>query len=167
MSARISSPHVRTLKISRIHSPPPRTSHQFCSAAIPHNPIAVRVDKERAIFRAAVRNSLKFSLEVDGFTGEHRTLRVDILQDVGDSVSTIVDRGQTEGGFVQGAGWLTLEELIWDDKGRLSTGGASTYKLPSWAEMPPVFNVAFLEKAAETREPLAMIGEFGNPNCGR
>jgi xanthine dehydrogenase large subunit len=88
-------------------------------------------------------------VEIDGFTGENRTLRVDILQDTGDSVSILVDRGQIEGGFVQGLGWLTLEELIWDDKGKLATTGASTYKLPSWPEMPPLFNVAFLQRATE------------------
>jgi xanthine dehydrogenase large subunit len=68
---------------------------------------------------------------------------------VGDSISPIVDRGQTEGGFIQGVGWLTLEELLWDDQGRLATGGASTYKLPSWSEVPEVFNVDFLPRAAQ------------------
>jgi xanthine dehydrogenase large subunit len=72
-----------------------------------------------------------------------------LLQDVGESLAPVVDLGQTEGGFVQGAGWLTLEELVWDSQGRLATNGASTYKLPSWAEMPEVFNVAFLKRAAE------------------
>jgi xanthine dehydrogenase large subunit len=88
-------------------------------------------------------------VEVDGFTGEYRTLRTDILHDVGDSVAPAIDRGQIEGGFIQGAGWLTLEELLWDAEGRVSTAGASTYKLPSWAEMPPVFEVKFLERATE------------------
>jgi xanthine dehydrogenase large subunit len=88
-------------------------------------------------------------VEIDGFTGEYRTLRTDILHDVGDSVSPSIDRGQIEGGFVQGVGWLTLEELLWDKDGRVATAGASTYKLPSWPEMPPVFEIAFLERAAE------------------
>jgi xanthine dehydrogenase large subunit len=88
-------------------------------------------------------------VEVDGFTGEQRILRADLLQDVGDSVSPLVDLGQIEGGFLQGIGWLTVEELLWDAQGRLATAGASTYKLPSWPEMPEVFNVAFLERAAE------------------
>ncbi len=88
-------------------------------------------------------------VEVDGFTGDMRTLRVDILEDAGNSISPIVDRGQIEGGFIQGAGWLTLEELVWDAKGRLATNGASTYKLPSWMELPEVFNVGILERAAE------------------
>ena len=88
-------------------------------------------------------------VEVDGFTGQYRLLRVDILHDVGDSLSPLVDRGQIEGGFVQGAGWLTTEELVWTRDGALATSGASTYKLPSLGECPPVFQVAMLEKAHE------------------
>ena len=88
-------------------------------------------------------------VEVDGFTGDYRLLRTDILEDVGDSVSPMIDRGQIEGGFIQGVGWLTLEELVWDAQGRLATAGASTYKLPSWTEIPDVFEVNFLECATE------------------
>jgi len=93
-------------------------------------------------------------VEVDGFTGAYRLRRVDIVHDVGDSLSPLVDLGQVEGGFVQGAGWLTLEDLRWDtsdkpSRGRLATQAASTYKLPSFSEMPEVFNVVLLEKAHE------------------
>ncbi|MGW9182303.1 xanthine dehydrogenase molybdopterin binding subunit [Agromyces sp. NPDC055661] len=93
-------------------------------------------------------------VEVDGFTGASRMLRVDILHDVGDSLSPLIDLGQVEGAFVQGAGWLTLEELRWDEsdgpgRGRLLTQSASTYKLPSFSEMPEEFNVRLLEDAAE------------------
>jgi len=88
-------------------------------------------------------------VEIDGFTGDYRLLRTDILHDVGDSLSPLIDRGQVEGGFAQGVGWLTLEELLWDDQGRVATNGASTYKLPSWSELPEVFEVAFLDRAAE------------------
>jgi xanthine dehydrogenase large subunit len=88
-------------------------------------------------------------VEVDRFTGDYRLRRVDILEDVGDSVSPVIDRGQVEGGFIQGVGWLTLEELLWDDHGRLSTAGASTYKLPSWSEMPADFRVDFLKGATQ------------------
>ena len=88
-------------------------------------------------------------VEIDGFTGHSRLLRVDILEDVGDSASPIIDRGQIEGGFLQGVGWLTIEELLWDSQGRISTGGASTYKLPSWSEVPETFEVNFLERAAQ------------------
>ncbi|MEY4529415.1 MAG: xanthine dehydrogenase molybdopterin binding subunit [Deinococcota bacterium] len=89
-------------------------------------------------------------VEIDGFTGAYTLRRVDILHDIGDSLSPLIDIGQIEGGFIQGAGWLTLEDLRWDSKGRLSTQSASTYKLPSFSEMPPVFNVAFLQDASET-----------------
>jgi xanthine dehydrogenase large subunit len=89
-------------------------------------------------------------VEVDGFTGAYRLRRVDILHDVGESLSPIIDIGQIEGGFVQGAGWLTLEDLRWDANGRLATQSASTYKLPSFSEMPEVFNVKLLEQAAES-----------------
>jgi len=86
-------------------------------------------------------------IEVDGFTGAYRLRRVDILQDVGDSISPTIDRGQVEGGFIQGVGWLTIEELLWDREGRVATAGASTYKLPSWSEVPDVFEVEFLDRA--------------------
>ncbi|MEI2714986.1 MAG: xanthine dehydrogenase molybdopterin binding subunit [Nocardioides sp.] len=93
-------------------------------------------------------------VEVDGFTGAYTTRRVDIVHDVGDSLSPIVDIGQIEGGFVQGAGWLTLEDLRWDEsdgpnRGRLSTQAASTYKLPSFSEMPTDFRVTLYDKAHE------------------
>jgi xanthine dehydrogenase large subunit len=92
--------------------------------------------------------------EVDGFTGEYRLRRVDIVHDVGDSLSPLVDVGQIEGGFMQGVGWLTLEELLWDEtdgphRGRLNTQTASTYKIPSFSEMPGQFNVHLLERATE------------------
>lgn len=93
-------------------------------------------------------------VEVDGFTGAYTTERVDIVHDVGDSLSPLIDIGQIEGGFVQGAGWLTLEDLRWDDRdgptrGRLATQAASTYKLPSFSEMPTTFNISLLDKAHE------------------
>ncbi len=93
-------------------------------------------------------------VEVDGFTGAYTTRRVDIVHDVGDSLSPLIDIGQIEGGYVQGAGWLTLEDLRWDEsdgpnRGRLATQSASTYKLPSFSEMPPDFRVTLLERAHE------------------
>ena len=94
-------------------------------------------------------------VEVDGFTGAYRLRRADIVHDVGDSLSPLIDVGQIEGGFVQGVGWLTLEELLWDEtdgshRGRLNTQAASTYKIPSFSEMPPVFNVHLFERATES-----------------
>ncbi|GIW23823.1 xanthine dehydrogenase molybdopterin binding subunit [Meiothermus sp.] len=88
-------------------------------------------------------------VEVDGFTGQYALRRVDILHDVGDSLSPLVDLGQVEGGFIQGLGWLTLEDLRWDEKGQVATRSASTYKLPSFSELPEVFNVRLLPRATE------------------
>jgi xanthine dehydrogenase large subunit len=88
-------------------------------------------------------------VEVDGFTGQYRLLRTDILHDVGDSLSPLVDRGQVEGGFVQGVGWLTTEELVWNAAGAFVSHGASTYKLPTLGECPPDLRVAFLDRAHE------------------
>lgn len=93
-------------------------------------------------------------VEVDGFTGAYRVRRVDIIHDVGDSLSPMLDIGQVEGAYVQGVGWLTLEELRWDEtdgpgRGRLLTQSASTYKLPSFSEMPEEFNVRLFENARE------------------
>ena len=93
-------------------------------------------------------------VEVDGFTGGYEVTRVDIVHDVGDSLSPLIDLGQIEGGFVQGLGWLTLEDLRWDTssgptRGRLATQAASTYKLPSLSEMPADLRVALLDRATE------------------
>jgi xanthine dehydrogenase large subunit len=88
-------------------------------------------------------------VEVDGFTGQYELRRVDILHDVGDSLSPLVDLGQIEGGFLQGVGWLTREELLWDAQGRVVTRGASTYKLPGLGDCPEIFNVRLLKRAAD------------------
>jgi len=88
-------------------------------------------------------------VEVDGFSGMHRVRRVDIVHDVGDSLNPGVDRGQIEGGFVQGMGWLTREELKWDQKGRLLTHSASTYQIPAFSDAPIEFNVTLLPMAAQ------------------
>lgn len=80
-------------------------------------------------------------VEVDGDTGVHRLLRVDILHDVGTSLNPAIDRGQIEGGFVQGLGWLTCEELRFGDDGRLLTDSPSTYKIPTLGDVPEDFRV--------------------------
>ena len=82
-------------------------------------------------------------VEVDGYTGMSTVRRVDILHDVGDSLNPGVDRGQIEGGFVQGMGWLTGEELKWDAEGRLLTHSASTYQIPAISDAPADFHVTF------------------------
>jgi xanthine dehydrogenase large subunit len=89
-------------------------------------------------------------VEVDGYTGMSRVRRVDIVHDVGDSLNPGVDRGQIEGGFVQGMGWLTSEELKWDAQGRLLTHSASTYQIPAISDAPMEFNVTLLPNAANS-----------------
>ena len=89
-------------------------------------------------------------VEVDGFTGMHHLRRVDILHDAGDPVNIGITRGQIEGGFVQGAGWLTCEELVWDSEGRLRTHSPDTYKIPAIGDTPDVFNIALLSEATQS-----------------
>ncbi|MGB0959795.1 MAG: xanthine dehydrogenase molybdopterin binding subunit, partial [Halocynthiibacter sp.] len=84
---------------------------------------------------------------IDTLTGENRILRTDILHDAGRSLNPALDIGQIEGAYVQGAGWLTTEELIWDDKGALKTHAPSTYKIPACSDRPDIFNVALYDNA--------------------
>jgi xanthine dehydrogenase large subunit len=79
---------------------------------------------------------------IDTLTGENRVTRVDILHDVGSSINPAIDIGQIEGGFIQGMGWLTTEELVWDAKGRLTTHAPSTYKIPAAGDTPDIINIA-------------------------
>jgi len=87
---------------------------------------------------------------IDTLTGENRILRTDILHDAGASLNPDLDIGQVEGAYVQGAGWLTMEELVWDDRGRLTTHAPSTYKIPACSDRPDIFNVALWD--GENRE---------------
>jgi len=98
---------------------------------------------------------------IDSLTGENRILRADILHDCGASLNPALDLGQIEGGYVQGAGWLTTEELVWDAKGRLRTHAPSTYKIPAMGDRPRVFNVALWDGAnrAETIHRSKAVGE--------
>jgi xanthine dehydrogenase molybdopterin-binding subunit B len=76
-------------------------------------------------------------------------VRVDILHDVGESLHSGIDRGQIEGGYVQGFGWLTSEEVVWNDKGHILSHGASTYEIPTIGDVPTEFHVNFLQNAAQ------------------
>src|ERR1043166_6491891 len=99
-----------------------------------------------------------------------RVLRADILHDVGDSINEGINRGQVEGGYVQGVGWLTTEELKWDERGRLLTHSPDTYKLPAVGDMPQIFNVTLFKNATQkdvvhgskaVGEPPVMLGDLG------
>ncbi len=100
---------------------------------------------------------------VDTRTGEHRLLRVDILHDCGQSLNPAIDRGQIEGGFIQGAGWLTSEELWWNEKGELRTHAPSTYKIPTSSDVPPEFHVTMLESAANREKTIYRSKAVGEP----
>ncbi|MHC0052446.1 xanthine dehydrogenase molybdopterin binding subunit [Actibacterium sp. D379-3] len=100
---------------------------------------------------------------IDTLTGENRILRTDILHDAGASLNPALDIGQVEGGFVQGAGWLTTEELIWDAKGRLRTHAPSTYKIPACSDRPDIFNVALWDKARNVEETIYRSKAVGEP----
>ncbi len=104
---------------------------------------------------------------IDTLTGENRILRADLLHDTGTSMNPALDIGQVEGAYVQGAGWLTTEELVWTDKGALSTHAPSTYKIPACSDRPRIFNVALwnqpnrentVGKSKAVGEPPFMLG---------
>jgi xanthine dehydrogenase large subunit len=88
---------------------------------------------------------------VDILTGEHKVLAVDILHDVGRSLNPAIDMGQIEGGFIQGQGWLTTEELVWDEKGKLLTHSPATYKIPTASDRPKHFTISLWD--GENVEP--------------
>jgi xanthine dehydrogenase large subunit len=100
---------------------------------------------------------------IDTLTGENRLLRVDILHDVGRSLNPALDLGQIEGGFVQGAGWLTTEELVWDAAGRLMTHAPSTYKIPACSDRAPDMRVRLFERGENTEETIYRSKAVGEP----
>ena len=100
---------------------------------------------------------------LDTLTGENRILRCDILHDVGASLNPALDIGQIEGGYVQGAGWLTMEELVWDDKGSLRTHAPSTYKIPACSDRPGVFNVSLWSGGANREDTIYRSKAVGEP----
>ena len=100
---------------------------------------------------------------IDTLTGENRVLQCDILHDVGQSINPAIDIGQIEGGFVQGMGWLTTEELQWNEQGRLTTDGPATYKIPAIADTPAQFNVALLQNTPNTEQTVLRSKAVGEP----
>ncbi|WP_278398969.1 xanthine dehydrogenase molybdopterin binding subunit [Stutzerimonas kunmingensis] len=100
---------------------------------------------------------------VDTLTGEYRMLRSDILHDVGASLNPAIDIGQVEGGFVQGLGWLTMEELVWNDKGKLMTNGPASYKIPAVADMPLDLRVKLVENRKNPEDTVFHSKAVGEP----
>ena len=100
---------------------------------------------------------------IDTLTGENKVLRTDILHDVGRSLNPSIDRGQIEGGFIQGMGWLTTEELFFDDAGRLRTHAPSTYKIPTASDRPDIFNLDLWEEGCNREETIYRSKAVGEP----
>lgn len=100
---------------------------------------------------------------VDTLTGEYKMLRSDILHDVGASLNPAIDIGQVEGGFVQGMGWLTTEELVWNDKGKLMTNGPASYKVPAVADMPLDLRVKLVENRKNPEDTVFHSKAVGEP----
>jgi xanthine dehydrogenase large subunit len=100
---------------------------------------------------------------IDTLTGEYRILRVDILHDCGESINPAIDMGQIEGGFVQGVGWLTSEELWWNEAGELKTHAPSTYKIPTCSDLPVDFRATMLESASNREETIYRSKAVGEP----
>ena len=100
---------------------------------------------------------------IDTLTGESQLLRVDILHDAGRSLNPALDLGQIEGGFLQGAGWLTSEELCWNARGELKTHAPSTYKIPTARDWPAVTHIRLLESAPNREDSIHRSKAVGEP----
>jgi xanthine dehydrogenase large subunit len=100
---------------------------------------------------------------IDTLTGEYKVLRVDILEDVGRSLNPAIDIGQIEGGFIQGMGWLTTEELVWNDHGKLLSNGPATYKIPTIGDTPIDFRVNLLEHEPNAEATIYLSKAVGEP----
>ncbi len=100
---------------------------------------------------------------IDTLTGEHKVVAVDIIHDVGRSLNPAVDLGQIEGGFIQGMGWLTTEELVFDDRGRLLTHAPSTYKIPTANDRPPHMTIAIWERGENAEPTIHRSKAVGEP----
>ena len=101
-------------------------------------------------------------VEVNGLTGEHRVTHIDVLHDAGKSLLPSIDRGQVEGGLIQGLGWLTREEMRFSDQGYLLTHSPDTYKIPALGDAPKHFNVDLLS-AADQPEVIHGSKAVGEP----
>jgi len=100
---------------------------------------------------------------IDTLTGEYQIDRADVLEDVGRSLNPAIDIGQVEGGFIQGVGWLTTEELVWDEKGQLRTHAPSTYKIPLASDVPPIFNARLADWSVNKEPAIGRSKAVGEP----
>ena len=126
----------------------------------------IHYDRERARgapFYYYATGAAVSEVAIDSLTGEYKLLRADILHDVGNSINPAVDIGQIEGGYIQGVGWLTCEELKWDAHGRLLSDSPATYKIPAIGDAPAVFNTRMLSNAPNTARTVFRSKAVGEP----
>ena len=100
---------------------------------------------------------------IDALTGENKIIRTDILHDAGKAINPAIEIGQIEGGFVQGAGWLTMEEVNWKSNGQITTHSPSTYKIPAASDMPEKFNVEIFKKGKNVEQVINKSKTTGEP----
>ena len=100
---------------------------------------------------------------IDTLTGENKIIRTDILHDAGKAINPAIEIGQIEGGFVQGAGWLTMEEVNWKSNGQITTHSPSTYKIPAASDMPEKFNVEIFKKGKNVEQVINKSKTTGEP----
>ena len=100
---------------------------------------------------------------IDTLTGESKLDRVDLLQDAGNAINPALEHGQIEGGFIQGQGWLTMEEVVWGDDGRIQTFSPSTYKIPAVADIPKIFNVEIFKNGMNVEKVVNKAKTTGEP----
>ncbi|HEX4112166.1 MAG TPA: xanthine dehydrogenase molybdopterin binding subunit [Stellaceae bacterium] len=131
----------------------------FATPKVLYDPVTMR---GRPFFYFAYGAAVS-EVVIDTLTGEYKIERVDILHDVGKSINPAIDMGQIEGGFIQGVGWLTSEELYWDGKGRLQTHAPSTYKIPACSDMPRQFNARIAEWSRNREDVVYRSKAVGEP----
>ena len=100
---------------------------------------------------------------IDTLTGENIIERVDILHDAGNAINPAIEFGQIEGGFVQGQGWLTMEEVKWNDNGQITTFSPSTYKIPAVSDIPKIFNVEIYKDGKNVEDVVNKSKTTGEP----
>lgn len=126
----------------------------------------IHYDREKAAgrpFYYFANGAAVSEVSVDTLTGEYKLDRVDIIHDAGNSINPAVDFGQIEGGFIQGVGWLTSEELVWDERGRLLSDGPATYKIPAVSDVPERFNVRLVENMPNEEATIFRSKAVGEP----
>ena len=126
----------------------------------------IHYDREQAKGRPFFYYSCGASVsevEIDTYTGTYTVSQVDILHDVGESINPAIDLGQVEGGFIQGMGWLTTEELVWGQDGRLQTNAGASYKIPAVGDTPKQFNVALLQNSKNHEATIYHSKAVGEP----